>query len=346
MKSKYCMKRSQDIVYKENERFQLFLKQNTGKKICILYGNCHITAICDVLQAVPGFLKMYAIFPVKAIQEVDDPVYFQTEAFQSCDVFIHQSIQVNNRYGKEYASINIIKRLKKDCQIIAIPNLYHLPMCFFPQYTNQEEFMWKGSTIFFRDVILDYAFINSISLEQTLRLYNDKNESGDLWRNFDLDKLFDTFLQKVQMREMEWDVKITDYILENYQKQQLFYDPNHPTSAVIKQISMGIMDSLGVWYEKEQIDFLDILRLDAYEMPISNVVKDYFAMDFEQAEMRLTGKKVAKIPMDLKNYILEYWAMEWQNKDVAFLKRIKSLCSFFQYKIYNKYLQFKNRRRK
>ncbi len=55
-------------------------------------------------------------------------------------------------YGEEYSSKNIIKQLKPDCKIIAIPNVYQLPVCFFPQYYKKgEEFRDKINTIFFRD---------------------------------------------------------------------------------------------------------------------------------------------------------------------------------------------------
>lgn len=336
MKSTYKIS-NDDIVQQENRRFQSFRDENSGKKICILYGNCHMSAIRDVLQSVPEFIDSYTIFPVKAIQEVKSPAYFQSEAFHTCDVFIHQSIQLNNRYGKEYASENIIKQLSYGCQVISVPNLYHLPVCFFPQYINKEEFMWQGSTIFFRDALLDFAYNRGYRLQEALELYRGKKRPQEVWRLLDLDEMFESFVRKVRLREEDWNIKIVDFILENYQSQQLFFDPNHPTPVLIKQISKGILHYLNIRFEEDYLDSLDVLRLDAYEMPICSAVKEHFHMAFDQEIMRLTGKKVMQIPMDISKYIKEYWAMEWQNQELSLVKRALSYLRFIIYKVYNKY---------
>lgn len=210
------------MIKQENERFQEFRDKHGGKKICILYGNCHMTAIRDILQSVPEFTKLYAIFPIKAIQDIKSTRYFQCEVFYKCDIFIHQSIQFNNRYGSEYASENIIKQLKPGCQVISVPNLYHLPMCFFPQYTEEKEFVWGGGTVFFRDMLLDFAYSRGYTLQQTLDLYTGNIRPNEVWGLINLDAMFNSFIQKIKIREEAWNIKIADYILKNYRSQQLF----------------------------------------------------------------------------------------------------------------------------
>jgi hypothetical protein len=118
-----------------------------------------------MLEANPEFNKHFYIYLTERIQNITDPKDLYQECYSQCDVFIHQSIRLNNRYGEDYASERIIARLKPGCKVIAIPNVYHLPLCFFPQYYDAHELKNKavkgGLTFFFRDSIID-THLNSV----------------------------------------------------------------------------------------------------------------------------------------------------------------------------------------
>ena len=140
--------------YKEFEDY--IFSRYFGKKTVVVYGNCHTTVISDYLENCAEFKQEYILYRIKPIQTIDDTGYFDHPIFRYCDVFVHQSIQLKNRYGEEYASENIVKRLKPECRVISIPNVYGLPVCFFPQYIRDTEYKNEvGITVFFRDSLLD-----------------------------------------------------------------------------------------------------------------------------------------------------------------------------------------------
>lgn len=312
----------QELVVNGMVEFEDFIKeQYYQKKIVVIYGNCHTTVIAEVMSGCKEFQKEYAIYPIKPIHLINSADYFEHPVFKCCDVFIHQSIQKQNRYGEEFASENLISLLRKDCLVISIPNVYHLPMCFFPQYYPENEFVVaKKGTIFFRDHIIDRLFCEGKSVKQIEAEYLH----GQHFLSKELAELFDTFLKKIQDRERDWDVKITDFIKNNYQKEQLFFDPNHPTSVFLKYVASEVLSLLNINYDKDWLVKIKVKELDSYEMPIYPTVKENFGMTFSNCYYRQTGRKARRGSMNLKEYILQYISFEWQNPNVRKGLRMKS----------------------
>jgi hypothetical protein len=46
-------------------------------------------------------------------------------------------------------------------------------------------------------------------------------------------------------RESECDIKISDFILENYKEKQLFYDPSHPTETLLCEMGKRVLTKIG-----------------------------------------------------------------------------------------------------
>lgn len=294
------------------------------KKIIILYGNCHMENLTIALQTLLSDNGIYEIYPIPGICNIRDPAYFKQSIFGRCDVFIHQSIQLNNRYGEQYASENLIKRLKKDCQVIAVPNLYHLPLCFFPQYTEKQELKYRsGHTAFFRDEIIDNGFRSGKSRKEIKQDYLN----ADYYSKTEIKLLWDRFIDKVKAREKDWDIKISDLLSDLSKKDLLFYDPNHPTDIIIRYIAENILDILKITCQKHHmIDDIDIPRLDSYEMPLQRSVISYFGLDYEPEyrELRVTGNKILRMDMYLDDYIIQYESMLWQDRSISKALRVKS----------------------
>lgn len=302
------------------------------KKV-VIYGNCHTTVIKDMLRLVDEFNKEYEIVDIMPIQNIKDPEYLNSISFLSCDVFVHQSIRVNNRYGEEYASENIIAKLKPECQVIAIPNVYHMPLCFFPNYSSEPEFLYRnGATNFFRDKIIDGLYKENAKINEIIKAYRDPNifNKNQLWEQYN------KFMEKLRLREKQWDIKVSEFIDSNKSEHQLFYDPNHPTNFFLAYITRKLLEILGISYINVDLESNEISRLDLYEMPICESVKKCFSMVYQEKEIRITGNKVKHKKMFLEEYIRQYTAMEWQNQSLNFVLRLKSKIRWIAYKIYNR----------
>ena len=293
------------------------------KKIVILYGNCHMQALFEFLKNNNEFNNKYTLYPIPYIQTIHKAEFFEYPVFRNCDVFIHQAIQLANRYGKEFASSNIIQKLKKDCKVIAVPNVYQLPKFFFPQYRKNNElktyFPYKG-TIFFRDQIIDENIKKGKTINEIIDIYNDKN----LFKKYYIKAEYEKFLDKIRMREQEWDIKVSDFIIENINKKQLFFDPNHPTNFFINYIYLELLPKLDI--KDKSLNTEPILSLEAYQMPLCASIIDYFILDYDlnNHEIRKHGRKMYKCKMNLKKYIIQYYCYIWQDSSFCLRHRILS----------------------
>lgn len=307
---------------------------NTNKRLVLIYGNCHATAIREMLESCPKFKEKYVVHPIKPIQEVTDSSYFDSDIFKECDVFIHQSIQTNNRYGPEFSSESIIRKLKNDCVVISVPNLYHLPMCYFPQYYEGVELKrLNGSTVFFRDSIIDNLFCSGENIKSIVNSY--KNDS--YYEEDHLSELTELFYKKVLEREKDWDIKIFDF-LKNNENKRLFYDPNHPTSIIITYIAIEVMKMLDVKINENDIELLKSTNLDTYEMPFCASTTKYYGVDYHinNLEMRFTGNVLVKCKMDLYWYVREYVSLLWRDSKLLPIYRLRS----FLYYILDGFVDF------
>lgn len=299
------------------------------KKLVVIYGNCHTAVIKEYLNSCSQFLEKYVICPLEYIQNIEDISYIYKNSYiKKCDVFIHQSIQKNNRYGECFSSENIIKLLKKDCKIISIPNVYHLPICFFPQYRGGNEFLdRKGNPVFFRDKIIDSIY-GRYGYKKVFKVYSDP----EIFSDYDFAHNFSLFIERVRKRELDWDIKVSDFILNNYKEKHLFYDPNHPTNVFMEYVVCELLSILGITnasFSKSSFE-----EMDTFEMPLYNSTKKYLSLNYElKNNIRNTGRKLVCGKMTIEEYIKQYLAMEWQNDSISIIKRFFSLLLYIRYKI-------------
>ena len=280
------------------------------KESVVIYGNCHTTIIAQMLETCREFNEKYYIIPTKRIQEIKDPKELYEDCYSQCDVFIHQSIRLNNRYGEEYASENIIARLKPGCRVISIPNVYHLPLCFFPQYSEAQELRRGGVTYFFRDSIIDSHLGRPFKLAELVK--RDYEDPG-LYNKESIVAAFDAFVDKVRRREKDWDIKVSNFILENYRSHQLFYDPNHPTNFFLGYIASELLKML---IDNNVVDghCLKIDNcLDSIEMPVCKAVIKALHLDWNNDVIRRSMPHTNRLGcnMNLSNYVYQYLSCVW-----------------------------------
>ena len=120
--------------------------------------------------------------------------------------------------------------------------------------------------------------------------------SGDILQNFN------TYITKIQQREKDWDIKISDFILTHYKSEKLFYDSGHPTNVIFEKISVDILQILGIsdWISTD-------LRLDSNEIPIYPWIRKVLGMEWTEERIRVSSNaKKCSDYMDIKEYIREY----------------------------------------
>lgn len=285
------------------------------KKIALIYGNCHTVPIKEALVFSKKFNSLYGFYPLKQIQimkkEATDD--YDLPVFSRCDLLLHQSIRKDNIYGEEYASSNILSKAKASCKIIAIPNLYGLPKCFFPQVYSAPTICWEGENIFpFRDRYIDQLYSENIGLNDITK----KLESVSLISRSEICWGWESFIEKVRLREKEWDIMMTDFLIDNYKDKQLFFNPNHPTNDVIRFITKKILRILQVNEKIDDEAYQALHSLDGYEIPIYNSVKSALSLQFDNKYLRKYDKRrLSGKLMDLEVYVTEYVMWNFLNNE-------------------------------
>jgi len=290
--------------------------QALGKEVVLIHGNCHKQMIEEYLNTSQTFTERFWIYPIPMIQ-YNRKGYIKEHLLKNCDVFIYQDIQENNPYDKrlsaEYLSSQVCKKR------ICIPNVFGLGKFLFPQAViGENNSKWHnptgpeipGGLFNYRDENIDRLWaggerdINKIAGYLTGQIYGE-------------DEIKDKFMkcfEKMKEREKLWDIKILDYIQHRYKDEQMFCEPAHPCNNILRKISEGIVEILGI--EKDEIDEIDI-SFGVSEMPIYKCVKEALGLKYERKCIRdvpPSGQsKLIDGDMDLLEYCKEYcyWCFEY-----------------------------------
>lgn len=277
------------------------------KKLAMVYGNCHVISIKQALSYNEDFNKIYGIYPLPLIQiltpsEVSD--MSEGGLFSNCDLFIHQSIRKENRYGQDFSSEKMISKLNSHCKVVAIPNLYGLPKYMFPQIDEKLKYKAiRGQWYFgFRDKYIEklaYEGKTATYIEQAIRFESFVSED-------EIEERYNLYLDKLSIREEQWDVKIKNFLEEKHRSYILFYDVNHPTNTVLKYIVQEVLKTMDCRIFPGEYDMVELL--DTYEIPTYGQIRNHFSMDFDDDSLMRKYSKytLSSRPISLLDYVNEY----------------------------------------
>ena len=296
-----------DFVY-----YQWFMKQ-----IVLLHGNCHIIPIQEYLNSSTVFCEKYTFYQHPLIQNGMKPL--SPQMMKIIDVWIHEDIRTDNQYGYELSDEYMRKDLSKTALEIVIPHLFGLGRAFFPQEKAYENdcIITKGNNAIVNgdDRNGMFPFVDRV-IERALTKTNNVNDiicfckSRDCLSKKVINENFQEYIAKMQKREEQWDIKITEFILSNYKYKKLFYDSGHPTNEVLKKISEDILTKLGI----QDLQIECNMVLDAHEVPIYPITREVLNLQWEENCIRTSeNARRASAKMDFDEYIREYvW---WRNQE-------------------------------
>lgn len=278
---------------------------NVDKKIAFINGNCHCDIIKSYLCTSKEFAKKYVFgaFPL-----IHENKAYDEKVLEYCDLFIYQDIRKESSVDYKYSEEYMLPRLKEECVKICVPNLYGFPKALFYKNHMLSECGHKVSggrynPFLYCEEIIDECIQHGESFEKICtRLKEEFVEEREIIARFRKDR------EIILEREKGWDVKISDYIFENYQTTQLFYDVAHPTNFLLKEISNRILVNLGI--EGKVSD--DIKgSLNCYEVPVYDCIKDALGIQWSNSFLRERMENTASFvltetKMDWREYVKEY----------------------------------------
>lgn len=287
-----------------HEEFKDFIWSKAyNKKIVVVNANCHGEAIISYLTLSKKFREEYFVYPLPQIQENFEG-RISPALLLNTNVYMHQDIRKGNSVSDNLSDEAIVECLNREALNITIPNLVGMGNWMFPSLKDldrviktQEEVVY----ILYRDEILDEAE-NNIS--------GTVSEIVNYWRNFSydervLDELWNINKAKLKGRERNWDIKVSDFIYDNYKSIPCYVDANHPSKYVMKEIGRQVAQILGL------TDICD----ENYEsnmglpIPILPSVRDYFGLNFTVPRERKRdyfGREVEDREKEIEDYVGAY----------------------------------------
>lgn len=267
------------------------------KKMAVVYGNCHVELVKAYLEKSKEFNLVYGFYPLPLIQHIPNNLEIE-KIINNSDLFMHQSIRRENIYGEKYSSEELLKYVKETCKTLALPNLYGMPKCFFPQLSVEN---LTTELLFSLKDIVDVNIKKWINEKYSINQMVSNIQDGGVYSRKYILELWDEFKSKLLIREEEWDIKISDYIFANYKKEKLFTNLNHISTLLAKEISNRVLRELQFSY----IDEIIIPGMDVREVFIYEDVKRALGLTFDEKYIRRSTKLscMEKSELDLEGFV-------------------------------------------
>jgi hypothetical protein len=242
------------------------------KKICLLNMNCYMIPIGEYLSSSRSFKEEYCIYPI-------EPIYCRKKGeisellLEHVDLYIHQIISSGNPFDYQSSDEFCLKKLKKDCVKITLPNFYpNGAKVLFPYLTKEFH-----TGCFYEDEWIEAALENGCTTsEEILRFIENMEIPSDSFEKLE------NWFEWLEYRDKRYDVKVASYIRDNCQRIKLFNDMGHPTSSLTIYICEQLAGILGI----DDISLNDKLSEIGYEHFIWTPIANAYGMKFEQNRVR------------------------------------------------------------
>lgn len=187
---------------------------------CVLYGNCQAEYLMKILKKSLNFTRIYKnIEHIANYELIRNNKQLPLNIISHADLFIYQP--VNNNHDKLASDYIINNILKKECKIISFPYIYNSAISIFDK---------KGD---YKKIFIN-LFKDGHSLESVLTKF--KNLEID----FNFKNRFINTMNILKERESNLDIKVHQYILNNFGKKKLFISEPHPTIHIYYQCIIQI----------------------------------------------------------------------------------------------------------
>ena len=289
------------------------------KDIVLLHGNCHMEILKEYLLSSREFTHKYSIYPYPLLISSTKEFRTEPEIFENIDIWVHEDIRNNNSFGYEVSDEYIRSNLGEAVREIKIPHLYGISRMFFPQVItlndNGNEALNGGTDtdgiFLYGDSVIEDCVNKGMNTDEIISFC-----MGDMAiPEEEVLTNYESSINKVRSREALWDIKIADFIEENYRKDKLFYDPGHPTNVVMEYIAREVLLILGITPN----ELICNKRMDAHEKCVYPCVRKLLGIIWDEDDVRKTGKKLGDY-MDFPEFIREY--LWWRHYE-KYKKQIK-----------------------
>lgn len=283
---------------------------------CLCIGICQMTAIAKILKQNVIFTSVYTdiiyyeVFNLSVVemQNILDNIV------PTCDLVLSQPVSNTYKETNIYSTTTLRSKIAKGTTHLIIPNCYFTGYDPIPFQTTD-----KNNNVINCDGISYYP---SISLNSLLN--DDIKKASIDWCNIDyysdieIKNNFNKTINELKTREEKVfdndfgvDIKICDFIEQNYKNKFLFHTYNHPTNELLIELVKRIMNKIGIPVNK--LDNIDAELLGDISIPpcLSVYIKSGFIFKYTLFSifnvtcttfeaMKCFQLSLAKFPTDLQ----------------------------------------------
>lgn len=235
-----------------------------GSTMVMLIGNCQTDALVRTISAMAPSVDVLGSVSVMAAELAD-----HESPLIAADVILAQSIAED--YPIEWLRRSQLVDAFGD-KVVFIPNAY------FSGYTPEMTYIHgDGARHVVPGPLGDYhlapiilGYQKGLIADQVVDLYNDR---GFFEQNYSGNA--EASLAELARRDVDLDVKISDFVAERYKERRLFNTMNHPTAYTLVEIASRILTHLGIKHydirEVMQDDYLSAI-IKAPAMPVHEML--------------------------------------------------------------------------
>lgn len=252
-----------------------------SKKLIIIWANCQGNGLCSMLNAYYSNDYNCIHYPNHEYMANNTPL---PDNFFNADIFLCQLY--SNGIG-DYCMQNIINKLKTlndKCIIRPFPTLHNSQLYFCYDYTS----VANSATIspkyphgkFCYGILPVIQLISSYDIEHILNLSNSESFISHEQIQLHYDKSMGFLKHKCDISDMSC---IYEYVLNNFKKQRLWHNPNHPSGILMNELVKCVFDKLNLTYpiadNERNIKLLN--NLNDWVMPIFPSIQQYYNLEFD-----------------------------------------------------------------
>lgn len=180
------------------------------------------------------------IKPVHLLSKSDIPYLDQVAS--EVDLLIYQPVSDNYKGIFQLSTRYIKDRLKPDCQTISFP------IAYFTGYNPEMIYLrdLNGAVISepfaYHDINILRLFAQGESVKEILKII----QADDFYTAFFAEKQLNETIVSLNAREKEIDIKLSQFIQDNFRTERLFHVFNHPSGRILELIAGSILNHLKI----------------------------------------------------------------------------------------------------
>ncbi len=274
-----------------------------------IYGNCQANALAKILMSSENFSRLYEYVPLPAVMHIQKDQL--EEVFPALDLLVYQPISSNLKgafFSSEYVCTH---QLKNTCSTISIPSCYF--QGYYPEltYMRMKDNPLKTSPCFTvkqKTIQVEYTDLTVLSsyLQNEQQPLNQYQANAPLLDPLFYDHKFvrqvaKNSIQELVRREAEHqiDIKVSQFIKNEYQVKKLFYTINHPSFSLFHFLAEKLFSFLQI-----KSDFnRNIDPLLSTNYPVSNSIIKGLDIRFQHSQKYI----IKGLSMKRLDYVTQYY---------------------------------------